>query len=118
MKLKKLIEDINDRLYDSIEEYDPSTIYTCYDFPCGGYAEISLFPSPQRDNIYVEANIYNDDGRCRDCPNLEQFLADHLDQYEDHMEAWRSDPDNRPYDEWNEHGFRDAADYYHWRYGR
>jgi hypothetical protein len=21
------------------------------------------------------------------------------------------------YNEWNEHGFRNAADYYHWRYG-
>lgn len=50
---------------------------------------------------------------CRDLSNVGEWIEDHLcssseleDMYHDEL---------YDYDEWNEHGFRDAADYWHYR---
>lgn len=79
--------------------------YSCY----GGngrkeYIEILL--NPANDKHYL--------GLLEEAVNLQVKETLNTDQLLDAInEQARSDY----YDEWEEHGFRDAADYYSWRYG-
>lgn len=63
---------------------------------------------------YSEVNITRYDGRIRDYKNIKEAIIRRVPAWSD-VEAdvrWESA------DEWEQHGFRDEADYNNWRFGR
>lgn len=95
----ELIEDIKESIYGGIE-------YACVSISTmDGYIDIH-----SRRNDDIEVLVYHDDND-HYSPRLEEYLAQQVDvdwtQIECEIEEERED-------EWNEHGFADAEDY--WRY--
>lgn len=62
------------------------------------------------DNVNVE--IYSD--KDKEYPNVEDAVRLSIPSWDTIDEKIEEEQ----YDEWNEHGFRDEADYMSWRYGR
>ena len=52
---------------------------------------------------------------CRDLSNVAEWVNEHLCGSDDLAEM--HEDELTEYDEWDEHGFRDSQDYYHWRFG-
>ncbi len=59
--------------------------------------------------------IFNNKNQYKVCENIAQWLEENLCEWSE-IEKEHED-DMRPYDYWDEHGFRNAQDYYHYRYG-
>lgn len=64
-----------------------------------------------RGNNVIE--VYHDNNSERPCPRLVAAINDELPVWEDVEKEFKEDCEE---DEWTLHGFRDAADYYNWRY--
>lgn len=67
-----------------------------------------------RGKIEVE-EAFNAKNQYKYYGNIAEWLEANLCDWSEIEKA--HEDDMRPYDYWDEHGFRDAADYYHWRYG-
>lgn len=100
--LDEIREKVNDAVADAkCEGYDSACVtYDCND----GY--IDVFTNSKD---YVEVTVCPDSDLDRRHTNIEQAITDALPLWDD-VEV-------EEYDEWNEHGFRDAADYWHYRLG-
>jgi hypothetical protein len=112
-KIDKLIEKIADKMYDAIEDAkcdDRSSCYICHEFDDGSSIEIESENSSYRYCYNITFYPADEEREGREYPNLQKAL-------DKAMPDWDDVEIEREYDEWNEHGFRDAADYYHWRYG-
>lgn len=124
MKLKKLVDKCIDALNESAyEEYTPD------DYPKNfgatintndGYIDLWMVRH-KYDHYTCEACVYHDDESKnteeRQLKNLEEFLAKELDDcvdWDDLHERFIYDNE----DEWEAHGFRDEADFWHWKEGR
>jgi hypothetical protein len=107
----KFLDEIQKKIYDAIEEAKRDCCdhtYVSYEFDDGSAIELSL-----EDSDYMNAECFPAGSlEKKSYPNVESAIYA-LDANWDNVEV-ESEPE---YDEWNEHGFRDAADYYHWRYG-
>lgn len=108
--IDKLIKEIADKMYKAIQEAkyeDNNKVYIDCWFEDGSWIEIS-----SENNDYYDIHFYpaNDEEDEKNLPNFEKALYDAMPNWDD-VEI---EPE---YDEWNEHRFRDAADYYKWRYG-
>lgn len=103
-----MVEAINDECEEEGSEYakDASTnVETkdgCIELYMDKYGNYEVF-------------IYHNNDSESECPLLCKAIEDGLPDWRETVEQWEED--NPPYDIWNEHGFRDAADYYKYRYG-
>lgn len=114
-RLKNLIERCVEALKkEADEEFLPDeshpTLFARVDTEQGS---ISLVYSKDECDVEIE----HDDNDHISC-NLESYLKEELDGCIDWSEVendyWDALADM---DEWNSHGFRDAADYWHWKEG-
>lgn len=107
----KFLDEIQGEIYDAIEEAKRDCCDHChvsYEFDDGSAIELYL-----EDSDYMNAEFFPAGSlENKSYPNVESAIYA-LDADWDNVEV-ESEPE---YDEWQEHGFRDAADYYHWRYG-
>lgn len=58
--------------------------------------------------------VHDDDNNTHDCPTLKKAIEDNMPDFVEYVEAWREDNTS---DYWDDHGFRDEADYIRWKYG-
>lgn len=113
MTLSKLINDIKDELFVEACEWqdDTNIIYINHKTPGGGVVEVN-YTMQGKDKDSCEVLVYGSKAENHD--NLEEYLTDQLtctldwDAVEDY---WRE----VNMDEWQAHGFRDAADYHRYR---
>lgn len=103
-KLDKIVNMIDEALIDARngDNYDDS--YCCAHVKYGEFAITGFCDKHCR-----EVEIYNHKSPDRCYPNLEEWLSKNIIEY-DEIEI------EPPYDYWNEHGFRNEADYINWRY--
>ena len=66
--------------------------------------EVLLYPKKNGHNLSLLEEAVND------------YVKKNIFEWE-LLDSMREKARKASYDEWEEHGFRDAADYYHWRYG-
>lgn len=101
--LYKLIDDINERLIEERKD-NPYSDYIHIRFNVGNKIVNVAF-----DKRGCEVEIYN--------TRLDYFLDNISMKCESRVICWEDiEVEVEETDEWNEHGFRDAADYYNWRY--
>ena len=135
-KLVKAIGDeIIDRLFELENEYeyegDEYGFYSAsysisFDFKYGN-SQCNVGCSiwwNSRTSAYIECfvnggeGIYKNQFKNLDCIEkaVQEYVENNLD-CECLLDAMEDDLREFYEDEWEQHGFRDAADYYHWRYG-
>ena len=127
-KISKWIEDIVEQAMDSLlqcEDFD-------YEYDEGylhdASARAGIDIGDLHINLYYYYNGKIEEFECearskkteRFFDNIERGIEKHLNDF-DHLVYVRNAIDeyarDSVYDEWNDHGFRDAQDYYRWRYG-
>lgn len=75
------------------------------------FLEVEIFA-----NNTVDVYIYHrDEANKRACPNVEKYIQDNMPSWRDYVDEYNDSC--QPYDEWQEHGFRDEADYWRWKEG-
>ena len=108
-KILDLCEEvIRDAMYEAIETGD--TAATCTVETKDGYINIST----NKNNQY-NADVRHDKDELRKSPNLVSAIIKIIPYWDDVVEQFNNEDEE--YDEWNEHGFANAADYYFYRYG-
>lgn len=120
MKLQKLISQCTDALQEAAyEDYAPD----CQPHHFGATVDtddgyLDLWMTRRKDGHYsCEVVICHDIDHGRDSENLTEYLSEALDDCIDWDalgERYQDDTE----DEWQAHGFRDAADYWRWKEGR
>ena len=60
------------------------------------------------------ADVIHDDDREHNSSTLEKQIADAMPDFGEYAEQWMDDNTS---DYWDDHGFRDEADYNRWKYG-
>lgn len=108
--IDKLIQEIADKMEEAIQEAKYEEERECcieHYLNDGSWIEIA-----SENNDYYDIHFYpaDDEKDEKTLPNLAEAIYDAMPDWDDIEVEYE-------YDEWNEHGFRDAADYYHWRYG-
>ena len=115
MELKKLIDDLSQELFNEMCqgcEYD-DYYSIALNTESNGYINVwyGLLGGLWDIEVTVE---HGDDNNRHETPNLEEFLESRIDiDWDAVKEYWR---DNN-LDEWQAHGFRDEADFWHWKEG-
>lgn len=107
----KFLTELQEQIYDAIENAKmegDNKCYVTYEFDDESAIELEL---QDVDSMTVECFPAGSKEK-KHYPNVEKAVYA-LDTNWDNVEVELE----TEYDEWNEHGFRDAADYYHWRYG-
>lgn len=125
-----IIKEIFDKLEDALYEQDEFDIEKEVEF---GGVEASISASIEYKNCTIECTvsyhahskdwleviIYPDNEK-HSFANLEEAVNDYFEKHFD-MEALLDEMEDKVIeneeDEWTSHGFRNEADYYHWRYG-
>ena len=113
MTLSKLINDIKDELFAEACEWqdDTNIIYINHKTPQGGVIEVN-YTMQGKDKDQCEVLVYG--SKAENYENLETYLTDQLtctldwDAVEQYWREWSRD-------EWQEHGFVDASDYWKWK---
>lgn len=100
---KKMYERIHDSIVDGRNSAE-AEFYTDTAF-------VEVFADSSGD---AEVNITRDDGRIRDYSNIKEAIIQCVPDWCD----VESDVRWESADVWEQHGFRDAADYENWRFGR
>lgn len=140
MKRDTLIETISKAIEEELFELDDNYDYDCdcefggfeascrtgcFEFEFGtGKCEIEATVTwPYHKAPSIEVLIYGYEGKVenafKDLSNIEKAVQDYMDKHLDFqalLDAMTEDLSKANEDEWQSHGFRDAADYYHWRY--
>lgn len=122
MKLERLIdeciealqEEANNEWYPDFDHNDTigATVNTD-----DGYVDLHYYYDKKAHTWMCEALVEHDKDNGMACTNLEQYLSEELEDCVD----WNvAEEEYRDYamDEWQAHGFRDAADFWHWKEGR
>lgn len=104
--MKKILDEI-DREHQAKRDQYPDSGYVYFSCNHGVYLFDCYF-NRKGDKEIVVINEKHED---RDYPNLEEFLTANTLDWDDIEPQVEEE-----YDEWNEHGFRDAQDYYNYRY--
>lgn len=102
--LKNIIESINEKLVN-LRNMEPDDKYQSFQVINGKYLVDVYINS----NNEKEVNIINPQHYMRFYENVCQYIEDHMNDWED-VEV-------KPYDMWDDHGFRNEADYLQYRYG-
>lgn len=117
MELKNLIEKCSDALQQAAnesEDYSETTYLSEAVQTDNG--TIDLYYYKEKGKWLCDVSVIHDSNYYRESKNIEKYLAEQLEDCVDWdvaEEEWKESS----YDEWNEHGFRDEADYNNWRYG-
>ena len=126
-RVKKEIEAIGKKVIEGFEgfdeyEADPDECYTDYSLSHSfNYKGVDVECSIRwRDTSlqYIEILLYPAEGHSME--RLEQAVNDYVEENLDEQSLVSNIMDKERednMDEWQWHGFRDAADYYHYRYG-
>ena len=110
-KILDLCEEvIRDAMYEAIETGD--TAATCTVETNDGYIDIM---TDEKNQFY--ADVRHDKDELRNSPNLVSAIIKVIPYWDDVADEWDSNNEEQEYDEWNEHGFANASDYYSYRYG-
>lgn len=115
MELKRLIEDLSQALYDEMCQgcEDDTSFSGSVPTPHG---QIEVYYHKVNGDWNLDVYVYHDDDdNEHETPNLEAYLADKIDIDRDAVEEYWRDYNM---DEWQSHGFRDEADFWHWKEGR
>ena len=138
-KAATVVQEIGDVIIDRLNELDDNYEYECDEFGFDsasvrigsivylfGNAECEIEASvwwSSKKGASIECLLYGAKGihdECKKLERIEELVQEYVDENLDTdalLDAISESVENSYYDEWNEHGFRDAADYYHWRYG-
>ena len=106
---------LNQRILDDYfeernESDNPNYLFGSVEMTDGSFIEVEV-----RNGCDVSIMFYHKDSLCdRPLPNLEQYIMDSLYTEDEMREEW---DDSWPKDEWQAHGFRNEADYWHYRLG-
>lgn len=139
MKRDQVISAIGDKIIEKLYELDDNYSYEadefgseadcrtgCFQFEYGnGMCEVEASVTwPYNKAASLEVLIYGTEGHVenafKDLSNIEKAVTEYLDEHLDDsalMDAMLDDLREANEDEWQRNGFRDAADYYSWRYG-
>lgn len=139
MKRDLIIQAIGDKIIEKLYELDDNYSYEadeygreadcrtgCFQFEYGNaHCEVEASVTwPYNKSSELEVLIYGTEGHVenafKDLSNIEKAVTAYLDEHLDDdalMDAILDDVRDCYEDEWQSHGFRDAADYYSWRYG-
>ena len=94
--------------FDACNEGEPKSVLASMDFADGSMIEVELCSDNQ-----VLVYIYHANEQVeRDLPNMREYIEDNLISWEELAEKYES---AMPEDEWTAHGFRNEADYWHYR---
>lgn len=110
------IDTINERLveayFDQRNEGEwPKSVSAYYEFKDDSQIEVELYS-----NNTVKIFFYHsDDSNERACPNIVDYIEANTHNWEDLSGAYEDAAVEC--DEWQAHGFRDEADYWHYRLG-
>ena len=115
MELKKLIDDCIDALQEQANEAMEKTALSAGVTTNDG--QVDLYYTKSKGKWEAEVVIYHDRDDDADSPNLCEFLSNALTDCVDWCAA-EEEWEESSLDEWQEHGFRDAADFWHWKEGR
>lgn len=108
----RLTEDITDSYFEArnSEYTTPRAVLGIVHFDDGSFLEVEL-----NKNNGVKVMPYHADEKCdRALPNITKFIEDNLISWDELCEQWE---DVLPEDEWQAHGFRNEADYWHYILG-
>jgi len=108
---ERLLQDLDNSFAQAMGEEYPKLVSGEVEFTDGSSIVITLYRNNDIDVCYYHADDDND----RLCPNIEKFLEDNIPDWETLEENLRDF--NMRVDEWQAHGFRDEADYWHYRLG-
>lgn len=114
MDYKRILQPICDRLAENAEfETDMGT----WEATSSTYVGDVLFSARWKSNGLVELVdcLHDVPHDYRDLSNVGDWIEEHLRDSDDLAEL--HEDALKPYDEWDEHGFRDAQDYYNYRFG-
>ena len=141
MERFKLIASLGEAIIEKLYELDDNYTYEadgefggfeadcrtgCFEFEYGnGHCEAEASVTwPYGKKASLEVLLYGSEGHVentsKDLSNLEEAVKEYVDEHLDDdalLDAMLDDLRECYEDEWESHGFRDAADYYSWRYG-
>ena len=106
--LKSIAQDMDAAIREAIQS-DETTANLIYEHD--GFCieiEANIY-----DDTYITVTSYNDDKIGQPYPNVEDAIREVLPSWDD----VRAQLEYECEDEWQAHGFRNAADYYNYRYG-
>ena len=111
MNRKEILDSIGKTMYERINDaIVDERDYAAAEFETDtAYIEVFAYGSGD-----AEANITRDDGRIRDYSNIKEAILQCVPDWCD----VESDVRWESADVWEQHGFRDAADYENYRFGR
>lgn len=106
----KLSKNLEEAFTEAHNIYDyPESVSADVNFNDGSFIEVELYK-----NNNLDVFIYHADEKVeRECPNITKYLEDNLPDWE----VLKEDYESYPQDEWQAHGFKDEADYWHYRLG-
>ena len=111
----KLFKEIENELYEAIKDaICDDRKSACVDYYCkneGNLIEIEVFSDGR---ITVDFYIGELGKNEKDYPNIREGIEIECPDWDDVEDDVRREYIEE--DEWESHGFKDAADYYHWRY--
>lgn len=106
----RLLDNLDNAFNDVMANDDyPKQVVADTDLDDGSTIEIELF----RDNTLDVYFYRNKQTKEDNLPNIVQYLEDNLPDWDTLEEEYR----DAVMDVWQQHGFRDEADYWHYRMG-
>lgn len=109
--IEKLNASMTAAFFDAFNEQDnPRSVLASVEMGDGSFIETELHPDNTLDVYIYHADRKNE----RECPNITAYIEDSLIGWNELKEQY---DDAQPEDEWTAHGFRNEADYWHYRLG-
>lgn len=111
MNRKEILDSIGKTMYERIHDsiVDERNSAEAEFETDTAYIEVFVYSSGD-----AEVKITRDDGRIRDYSNIKEAIIQCVPDWSD----VESDVRWESADMWEQHGFRDGADYENWRFGR
>lgn len=114
MELKQLINELSNALFEEMcQGCSDDRHYSVSLNTNDGIIEVFYYRT--NDKWKIEVCVYQDNDKGVELSNLEKYLEDNIEVDWDAVEEQWQENDM---DEWQEHGFRDEADFWHWKEGR
>lgn len=109
--IEKLNASMTAAFFDAFNEQDnPRSVLASVEMGDGSFIETELHLDNTLDVYIYHADRKNE----RECPNITAYIEDSLIGWNELKEQY---DDAQPEDEWTAHGFRNEADYWHYRLG-
>lgn len=109
--IEKLNASMTAAFFNAFSLYDnPQSVIASVVMGDGSYIDVELFRNNDVNVWAYHADRKNE----RECPNITAYIEDSLIGWNELKEQY---DDAQPEDEWTAHGFRNEADYWHYRLG-